>query len=337
MLRTRILLALAALVAAAPAPALAWGGAGHRMIGELGVRSLPEEMPAFLRTPEAIAAIGEFAREPDRSRGSGQIHDAERDPGHFVDAGDDLTIFGGPSLKALPPTRQDYDTALRAAGATQYKAGYLPYSIVDGWQQLRTDLAMWRIDVAGEKNAKTEEARAWFAADRALREQLTIRDFGIWAHFVGDASQPLHVSIHYDVWGDAPNPEGFNQAKGLHSRFESKFVSANVAESEVEPLMAPLRDCACAIEARTADYLVASQSFVLPLFTLDKAHGFEGNNADGKAFVLARLAAGAAELRDMAVAAWRDSENIKLGYPAKPVKDYVSGTLDPLGMMRGEE
>ncbi len=333
----RLLAAATALCLLTPVPALAWGSAGHRMIGELAAKNLPEDMPAFLRSPEAIAAIGEFAREPDRSRGAGQIHDAERDPGHFVDASDDLTVLGGPPLKALPPTRSDYDTALRAVGATQYKAGYLPYSIVDGWQQLRTDLALWRVDAAGEKAAKSDDDRAWFTADRLRREQLTIRDFGVWAHFVGDASQPLHVSVHYDGWGDYPNPEDFTKTKGLHWRFESRFVSANIKESDVEPLMTPLRDCACAIEARTADYLVSTQAFVVQVYVFEKTHMFDGSDADAKAFVATRLAAGAAELRDMAMAAWIDSDKIKIGYPAKPVTDFESGAEDALKMMRGDE
>jgi len=29
--------------------------------------------------------------------------------------------------------------------------------------------------------------------NRRLREKLTIRDIGIWSHYGGDASQPLHV------------------------------------------------------------------------------------------------------------------------------------------------
>ena len=339
MLRMSARLALAAVAVAglAPSQAFAWGSLGHRLIGELAAKNLPEEMPAFLRTPQAAAQIGELAREPDRSRGSGTIHDAERDPGHFVDASDDLTVLGGPSLKALPATRSDYDTALRAAGATQYKAGYLPYSIVDGWQQLRTDLAYWRIDTAGEKYAKTDAARAWFATDRLWREQLTIRDLGVWAHYVGDASQPLHVSVHYDVWGNFPNPEDFSQVKGLHLRFEGHFVSANITESDLVPLIAPYRDCACAIEARTADYLVASQAFVVPLFRLEKVHAFEGNNADGKAFAAARLAAAVSELRDMALDAWHASGDVRLGYPPLAVKDIEAGTVDPLAMMQGTE
>ncbi len=339
MTKTSAVLAagVVALAGLAASPAFAWGALGHRMIGEVAVRGLPDEMPAFLRTPEAVAEIGEIAREPDRSRGSGVIHDSERDPGHFVDAADDLTVLGGPSLKALPATRSDYDTALRAVGATQYKGGYLPYSIVDGWQQLRTDLAFWRIDVAGEKFAKTDAARAWFVADRKLRELLTIRDFGNWAHYVGDASQPLHISVHYDVWGSGPNPEGFSNTKGLHAKFESRFVSTNITEDDLTPLLAPVRDCACAIEARTADYLVTTQSFVVPLFRLDKTHAFDANAPEGKAFVAARIAAGASELRDMAIDAWHASADARMGFEHLSVKDIEAGTVDPLAMMQGVE
>jgi hypothetical protein len=45
---------------------------------------------------------------------------------------DDQTAFWVP-IKPLPATREAYDTALRANGSDEYKAGYLPYSIVDGW------------------------------------------------------------------------------------------------------------------------------------------------------------------------------------------------------------
>jgi hypothetical protein len=37
---------------------------------------------------------------------------------------------------------------LRAKGFTQYKAGYLPYSIVDGGQQIRKDFANWQAPLA---------------------------------------------------------------------------------------------------------------------------------------------------------------------------------------------
>jgi hypothetical protein len=52
-------------------------------------------------------------------------------------------------------TREDYDTLLRAKGFTQYKAGYIPYSIVDGWQKIRKDFAYWRAAVKGAETAST--------------------------------------------------------------------------------------------------------------------------------------------------------------------------------------
>ena len=49
--------------------------------------------------------------------------------------------------------------------------------------------------VKGAETATTPEEKAWFEADRRLREKLTIRDIGIWSHYGGDASQSLHGNV----------------------------------------------------------------------------------------------------------------------------------------------
>src|SRR5580698_5545716 len=91
-----------ALVATAiPCGALAWGTTGHREINLDAARSLPASLPAFLRTPEAIAEIEALGPEEDVLKGSGESWDRDYDPGHFVDVGDDGTIFGT-RLDALP-------------------------------------------------------------------------------------------------------------------------------------------------------------------------------------------------------------------------------------------
>jgi hypothetical protein len=128
-MRAKVLIVV--LLALSPAPAFAWGPAGHRWVGGLAVETLPAEVPAFVRTPAARDDIGEFATEPDRSRSAGKTHDADRDSGHFIDLTDDGKVMGIMPLSALPETRADYDAALNAGGSDQYKAGYLPYSIVD--------------------------------------------------------------------------------------------------------------------------------------------------------------------------------------------------------------
>jgi len=122
--------ALAALLV--PSSGWSWGATGHRIIGQEAVSALPEEVPAFVRSPDAVAQIGELAREPDRSKGAGRIHDHQRDAAHFVDVDDAGRILGGPTLDALPPTRLDYAKALAAVGTDEIKAGYLPYALIDG-------------------------------------------------------------------------------------------------------------------------------------------------------------------------------------------------------------
>src|ERR1700743_8529 len=96
-----------ALVLGARSQSLAWVSLGNRIIGELAAKNFPKSVPAFLRTPEAVATIGEFSREPDRSRDAGNPHDADLDPPHFVDLSDDGTVLGGPRLDALPRNRLD--------------------------------------------------------------------------------------------------------------------------------------------------------------------------------------------------------------------------------------
>ncbi len=254
-----IVAATLALAVAAPPPALAWGSLGHRIIGEVAAKNFPASVPAFLRSADAVRRIGELAREPDRSRNAGEPHDADLDPAHFLDVSDDGTVLGGPKLAALPASRLDFDTALRAAGSNEYKAGYLPYAIMEGWQQLVKDFSLWRVDAAAMTLAKARADRKYFTDDRALRQLITLRDLGFWAHFVGDASQPMHVSVHYNAGGDGPNPEGFETTAGLHAKFETDFVNANIGEADVAALLRPYRDCTCTIQNRTQDYLIATQ------------------------------------------------------------------------------
>jgi hypothetical protein len=326
--RTRLLLSAAASAALLPMAAFGWGPDGHRMIGELAMQGLPADLPAFLRTADAADEVGYLAPEPDRIRGAGQTQDAEHDPAHFVDVSDDLTILGGPPLKALPPTREAYDTALRAVNATQYKAGYLPYSIVSGFQILARDLAYWRVDAAGETLGKTDAERAWYAKDKSRREAIALHDLGLWSHFVGDGSMPLHASVHYNGWGDYPNPQGFT-LEHVHVPWENAYVHNYVKQEAVAAAMAPYRDCACAIDVRTADYLAATHDQVIPFYTLEKAGAFKGPTPEGLDFTTKAVARGASELRDMVVDAWHASDSESVGYPAVKVSDVEAGEADP--------
>lgn len=306
--------------------AWAWGATGHEWVSGIAIEKLPDSVPEFIRTPEAAAEIAVMGRELDRSKGAGKTHDAERDPGHYVDLADNGAVMGVLPLAQIPVTREEYDTLLRAKGFTQYKAGYLSFSIVDGWQQIRKDFAYWRALKKGIETATTPEERAWFESDLRLREKLTLRDIGIWSHYPGDASQPLHVSVHYNGWSDFPNPNGYTTKK-IHAYFEGEFVKANLSRSAVAAGVRPFEACKCAIEELTRLLLGASLAQVEALYGIEKVGGFRKADPRGIAFATERLAVGATFTRDMIVEAWLDSANTPVGYPMVNVRDIESGKV----------
>jgi hypothetical protein len=319
---------LAVSISAALLPsgaARAWGASGHEWISGIAADAFPDELPSFLRTPEAAADIAVLGRESDRSKGAGRTHDAERDPGHYVDLADDGTVFGAVTLPSLPATREEYDTLLRGKGQTQYTAGYLPYAILDGWQQLRKEVAYRRAAGIGADTAKDTAERIWFQTDQRLRERLIIRDLGVWSHYVGDGSQPMHVSIHFNGWGNAENPAGFTQSRDIHARFEGAYVHDNVSRATVAGLIGAYHSCSCTIKQRIAAYLGATRAQIVPLYEHEKAGNFAGPTQAGISFVNAQLAAGAAEFRDLVVDAWRDSPDVDVGYPPVRLADIQAG------------
>ncbi|MBV9510756.1 MAG: S1/P1 Nuclease [Caulobacteraceae bacterium] len=325
----------AAMLAGAAPQALAWGATGHRLIGRMALEALPAGLPAFLYTPEAVEAVGELAREPDRWKGAGKLLDATRDPAHFVDVDDAGRIEGGPALNALPPTRSEYDAALKAVNSDSFHAGYLPYSIVDGWEALERDFTLWRIETAAIAIEKDPEHKAWMQRDLKRREALTLADLGEWAHYVGDGSQPMHVSVHHNGWGDFPNPHGYTQDR-IHAYFEGAFVSNNVTEAAVLTAMPAPNSCPpttasaeTAVAACTARYLAATASTTEPLYALQKAGGFTGADPRGIAFATQRIAAGAAEVRDLILSAWTASATSTAGYP--PITPAQAADQAPQG------
>jgi hypothetical protein len=326
--------AFVAAFAALPASAFAWGSTGHRIIGEAAMRALPAGLPAFLRTPQAARDVGELSREPDRVKGAGKTFDNDHSPAHFLDLDDDGRIFGGPTIAALPATREEYDAALRAVGQDNWKAGYLPYAIVGSYERLGRDFAYWRVLKAAEANPKWAAHRTWFAADRKRREALILEDLGELSHFVGDGSQPLHVTVHFNGWGDYPNPNGYSTAK-LHAPFESDLVQATVKPAEVEAKVAPLHSCDCAIAQRVAGYLSATGKLVIPFYQMEKAGGLNPGDPRGPALATQQLAVGASELRDLTVEAWRASGKQTIGWKPVAVADVEAGRVDPYPALYG--
>jgi hypothetical protein len=331
------LVALAVVATAiSPSAASAWGDSGHRMIGEAAMHRLPKGLPAFLYTATSISDVGEYSREPDLWRKAGLIHDADRDPAHLIRLDDSGVSLAGIGLADLPATRSLYEAALRAKGLDPVVAGYLPYSLADAYLQVTKDMAFLRLIALAGTREKDPTKRGWLKEALRRRQDLTLRDIGILSHYIGDAAQPMHMSVHYDGWGDFPNPEGFTTTH-IHWPLEGDYVRKTVTLRAVMQDMAPYAPCADKVEACVARRLERDFDQVMPLYELEKNGGFKPGDSRGGAYMTGRLAQGASDLRDMLGEAWRDSPNMPINFAEKTYKDVEAGHISDLYLILAGE
>ena len=169
-----------------------------------------------------------------------------------------------------------------------------PWQTEEVWERLKAGFRDYREALAAHADTKPEEAAVLFYA-------------GWLGHYVGDGSQPLHVSRDYNGWVERENPHGYTTEHHIHSQFETVFVGANVKPANVQPLIAPVHP----VSDEWTDYLVYlrhSASLTEQTYALDKQGAFtEAGTPAGKQFAAERLAAGASELRDLIYAAWQKS------------------------------
>ncbi|MDP9017985.1 MAG: hypothetical protein M3N19_06680, partial [Candidatus Eremiobacteraeota bacterium] len=182
-------------------------------------------------------------------------------------------------------------------------------------------------------HARTAGLRATALLHAQVDDHLILRDAGVWGHYVGDSSQPLHITVHFNGWGKYPNPAGYSNSPHMHDLFETDFVERSVTQAGVSKHLAPLNVAATAtlvsnqqVLAAIERYLKGSNATVEPLYKIEKAGGFVHATPQSLAFAEGRLAYGAGELRDLIVWAWQDSLNETIGddNPQK-VRDIVSG------------
>jgi hypothetical protein len=284
---------------AQPPAARAWGNGGHRLINKLAANSLPADVPAFLRSPEAVAEIEYLGPEPDRWRSPAEPElNAAQAPEHFID------LEQADALGPLPHRRLDFEAKVFAAGERPEKIGLQPWETDEVWERLKASMREYRKLAAGHRQTRPAERAIIFYA-------------GWLGHYVGDGSQPLHTSIQYNGWV-GPNPHGYTTGHKIHWNFEGPFVDANLNEAEVRAKMTPPSAIHGDLFNAYVAYLRHSKTYVERVYQLDKEGGFMGaGTADSRKFTAGRLAAGASMLRDMIYTAWLES--------AQPVADSYAG------------
>ena len=305
----RAVLAAAALLGLAlpSQPAHAWEQEGHRIINKLAVSNLPPDMPAFLRSQAAIDEIEYLGPEPDRWRSRAEPElSAAQSPEHFID------FEAADALGALPHKRLEFEAKVFAAGQRPEVIGLQPWEADEVWERLKAAMRQYRAMVAAGQDTKSGAN-----VDTKPVEAAILFYAGWLGHYVGDGSQPLHVSVKYNGWV-GPTPNGYTTSHQIHHVFAGPFVAANIDAPEVQAKMTAVK----LIEGDMFDayvaYLRHTGTHVEKVYQFEKAGGFIGaGTPESRDFTAARLADGASMLRDMIYTAWIDS--------AQPVPDASGG------------
>lgn len=291
-------------------PARAWDEQGHVIVTRLAWEKLPEDMPDWLRTPEARYRLEYLSAEPDRWRGQKNVHlEHFNNPNHYIDA-EDLEAYGL-TLLTLPPLRREFLDLMaerRALHPRDYPAydrkkdrkytklvpGLLPYEIAEGYARLASSFT----------TLKTYEQYRDLVTDDMIENarQNVIYQMGIISHFVGDGAQPLHLTRHHNGWV-GPNPKGYTRSGKIHSFIDGGVIALHdLTPDGMVPLARPPRRVTKTQYWRDiCTYLQDSFEQMEPLYALEKSGKLR--EPEGKTFIEERLVSGGAMLCGIWVAA----------------------------------
>jgi hypothetical protein len=287
------------LILALPAAAGAWGEKGHLLINRLAITAAGPQLPEFMDAARDQLIYNSY--EPDRWRDEVNTPMAiAQAPDHFFDS----EYWG--AISTIDPDRYAFMEKVAAKKVELIKIGYLPYAVLETYGRLRNAFRYWRA-------AKTPQ-------DREAARMNAIVYAGILGHYVGDGSNPLHLTIHFNGWDDkTSNPKNFTKDRGLHSRYETEYVNRALDIAKVTPQVKGPQRLPDVFESVKL-YLAHSFSEVDRLYELEKTGAFNPDKPQPAAteFIAADLARAATMLASLWYTAWIESAESP-ATPAAPV------------------
>jgi len=209
-----------ALGAAFPSAGWTWGSVAHHYVAQ----NYSQHLPAFIDGLTAYdGTVDAHVTDPD-TRKSYTPGEAER---HYIDIDYYPEFFAG----TLPRDRAALEALYGAA--TVIEVGILPWAVTEVVASLTQQF----------------QAQQWSAA------ALTIADL---CHYVGDATQPLHVTLNYDGQSSGNY--------GIHSRYESTMIGTYLSQ-----LSTPAMGVACYSSPQDAIFEAITDSWagVAPILAAD--------------------------------------------------------------------
>jgi hypothetical protein len=320
-------------------PAGAWGVRGHTVANLAAVEGIPQDGPAFLKVQEAY--IGHLGTIPDTWRSFTEPYlriSEDANHGWYTEGFD---FIPNPPHSRTEFILRVYDEYLRVRTADPDRAkllnirytGLQAYSIIEGYERMKAGMRLYRA-VDDPSQARASLAPTYAAISPLLGNADQVKSMlatdiafymGWLGHYVADAAQPLHNSIHHDGWsGD--NPKGYTRDPQIHGRFESRYVDlTEVTAADVVKYMRKEPRHPDDVWQATLAHSLEARDSVEDVYSLDLRGAFQKkDDREARELVCKRLAAGASFLRDLTYTAWIES--------AKPVP-----SVQPINQMQNPE
>lgn len=306
----------------------AWDYEGHHTVNELALASLPKDFGINL-TPALKNRIAFLAGEPDRWRNIGDLPLKHfNGPDHYIDL-EDLKLFGL-TPQTLPIMRYDFVADIAKARAshperfptidpaknadhTRELDGFLPWAITEYYEKLKSDFSSFK---AFQAHGGTPEEIANAQAD-------IVYVMGVMGHYVGDGSQPLHTTVHFNGWvGD--NPKGYTTKATFHGWIDGGYFK-KIGGIKVDAIVGKIQPATRIANAGDPEiffrmvvgYLAEQNKFVEPLYEMEKTGQLSGVGEKGlqaRSFIEGQLIKAGQMLGNIWYTAWLEApEDTYLG------------------------
>ena len=280
--------------------AKAWDYERHRLVNDLALTTLPTDFPSFVQTDSNRERIMFLGGEPDRWRNNrDRALRHLNSPDHYFDVEyldqyqlktEKLSHFRYQFVEQMAVARTTFKLPLPSENSDNIKGhpGFLPWSINEHYLKLVS--AFSYLKVFKEQGTVAEIANA--------RANVVYR-MGILSHFVGDTSQPLHTTKHYNGWvGD--NPKDYTVSRRFHAWIDGGFLEA-IGGHDEKAMLAKVRPAKRLATPESTDdasgrfqtvmqYILGQHALVEPLYQLNKEGDLSPDKpTKGKDFLQAQL------------------------------------------------
>ena len=316
------LLTIAAVLGALTFNAGAWDYEGHHAINELALASLPADFGGFTLTPASKNRIEFLAGEPDRWRNMGDLPlKHSNGPDHYIDL-EELKLVGL-TPETLPLMRYDFVAIIareraahpekfppidpaRDADHTRELSGFLPWAITENYEKLKSCFSY----------LKTFQNYGGTPEEIANARANVVYVMGVMGHYVGDGSQPLHTTMHFNGWvGD--NPHSYTTSLKFHQWIDGGYFR-QTGGIDVGKLVGKIHPAERIKNAGQPDgmfrdavsYIVEQNKLVGPLYELEKEGKLTGEGEkglEGRPFLDGQLVKAGQMLGDIWYTAWLEA------------------------------